>query len=104
MEREEGGGDREKVKIKLAHNLLLVYSLPPHPIWGQGIPSSCNIPHVESQLHIPGKDVGHHVPPGPTKLIISIESQSCQIIDAVHQYPYEVIATANPEPIHMDVV
>ena len=103
--QRERGGWKGKGELTFNHRLK-TRSIPSQPVAaaGQCIPSSRNIPHVESQLHVPGKDIGHHVPPGPPKLVIAIESQPRQVVDAVHHYPYEIVTTANPKPIHVDVV
>ena len=101
--QRERGGWKGEGELTFNHRLK-TRSIPSQPVAGQCIPSSHNIPHVESQLHVPGKDIGHHVPPCPTKLVVTIESQPHQVVDVVCQHPYEVVVTANPKPIHTDVV
>ena len=49
-------GERKRRENENETPIQLLYSLPPHPVGGQDIPSGRNIPYVESQLHVPCYD------------------------------------------------
>ena len=77
--------------------------LPSHPIRRESIPASRYDPEVEGKLHVHRMDIGDQVPLSNTELVITMETKPSKVTDAVHQYPYEIVASADPEAIQVDI-